>query len=260
MRVVPALMRDHAMLPEITRWPSGIASFDTVLGGGVAYGRVHEIYTAETGDAAAAAGFAVALATAMAKDGRTSFWLRSRCDVEQSGAIQANGWAELGGKPEAVVAGVFTDVATLLRAAVNALHCTAPGAVIIESRGQVRELDLTASRRLALAAEKSGVPLFLLRIDAIPAPSAAQTRWQVAAAPSQALPGNAPGKPTFDIELLRQKSGPSGMRWRLEWDRDQCTFHEVQSGKAALSGTVVSVPARRSAADTGSAPRSRRAA
>lgn len=242
------------------RWPSGIASLDAVLGGGMAYGRVHEIYAAEGDDAAATAGFAVALATAMGKTDQTIFWLRLRRDVRQGGIIQAKGWAELGGKPDDVIFGTFCNATALLRATVGALQCQAVGAVIVEGRGQMRELDLTASRRLSLAAEKTGVPLFLLRFDTRPASSAAQTRWQVISASSQSLLGNAPGRPTFDIELLRQKSGLSGMRWRLEWDRDQRQFHEIQFGTAALSGAVVSVSARRPAADTGSGPHSRRAA
>lgn len=227
----------------------------------MAYGRMHEIYAAEGEDSAAAAGMAMALAAAMGKAGQASFWLRSRCDIGQSGVIQANGWAELGGRPSEVIFGTFTDATALLRTAANALQCSVLGGVVIESRGRMRELDLTASRRLSLAAEKSGVPLFLLRLEGEPVPSAAQTRWRVAAAPSQSLPGNAPGRPTFDIELLRQKSGPSGMRWRLEWDRDQRQFHEIRSSEikpaeilprsAALSGSMVSVSARRSAANSG---------
>jgi protein ImuA len=131
----------------------------------------------------------------------------------------------------------------LLRATVDALRCPALGVVIAESWGSMRELDLTASRRLALAAEKSGVTLLLLCLNAEPVPSAAQTRWEVASAPSQALPGHAPGAPVFDITLLRQKSGPCGMNWRLEWDRDRRIFRE-----APLSGRVVPVPADRPAA------------
>ena len=233
----------------------------------MAYGRMHEIYAVEGEDNAAAVGLVVALATTMGKATQTIIWLRSRRDAKQAGHIQANGWAELGGRPGEVVFGALCDATALLRATVGALQCQSLGGVVVESRGRMRELDLTASRRLSLAAEKSGVPLFLLRLDASPTPSAAQTRWQVAAAASQSLPGNAPGKPTFDIELLRQKSGPSGMRWRLEWDRDQRQFHEIRSaeikpaeikptgithGSAALSGSMVSVSARRPAADSGS--------
>jgi protein ImuA len=112
--------------------------------------------------------------------------------------------------------------------------------------GQSPRLDLTASRRLALAAEKSGVTLLLLRIDAQASPSAADTRWQVAAAPSQALEANAPGPVALDIELLRRRAGPAGMRWRVEWNRDACAFREP-----ALSGAVVSLPSHRPAADSG---------
>jgi protein ImuA len=85
---------------------------------------------------------------------------------------------------------------------------------------------LTASRRLVLAAEQSGVTLFLLRLDAEPVPSAADTRWAISAAPSQALEAKAPGAPMFEIELLRRRAGPSGMRWRLEWNRDRLIFRE----------------------------------
>lgn len=87
-------------------------------------------------------------------------------------------------------------------------------------------------------AERSGAPLVLLRIDATPKPSAAQTRWQVASAPSRTLPGNAPGLTTFYVTLLRQRAGPCGLVWRLEWDRDHRIFRE-----APLSGGVVPVPA-----------------
>ena len=249
MRIVPALP-DHAPPPETGRWSSGIASLDTVLAGGIAYGAVHEIYAAEAADAAAATGFAVAVTACMMRQPdrqtRAPLWLRSRRAVRLGGILQASGWAELGGAPGDALVGVVPDAMTLLRAAADALRCAALGAVIVESWGRMAELDLTASRRLALYAERSGVPLFLLRIDAAPVASAAQTRWQVTAAPSRALPGHAPGLPTFDIELLRQKSGPSGMGWRLEWDRDRRIFQE-----APLSGAVVSVPLRRPAADTG---------
>jgi protein ImuA len=205
---------------------------------------VHEVYAAEMDDATAAAGFALALATCLTGTEHRVLWLRTQRTAQQGGVAQANGWAELGGTPGLGLVGVVCDTMTLLRAAVDALRCTALGAVVVENRGAMRELDLTASRRLTLAAEKSGVPLLLLRSDAAPVPSAAQTRWQVAAAPSHALPGNAPGWPTFDVTLLRQRSGPCGLDWRLEWDRDQRLFRE-----AALSGAVVSVPAHRPVAD-----------
>ena len=246
MRIVPGLCHRIAS-PEGLRWASGVGQLDKVLAGGLTGGCVHEVYAAEVGDATSAAGFAVALATGMvAGAGRGAMWLRSRRSQGMAGGVQASGWAELGGAPGLGLLAVLPDTMALLRAAVDALRSPALGAVIVEGWGAMRELDLTASRRLVLAAKKSGVPLLLLRIDAAPVPSAARTRWQVAAAPSRPLPGKAPGSPCFDVTLLRQRSGPCGLSWRLEWNRDQCRFHE-----APLSGAMVSVPADRSAADRG---------
>ncbi len=255
MRIAPALM-NHVDIAQSRVWPCGLAKIDATLSGGFAYGRVHEVWAASVEDGAAMTGFGLALANGMAEE-RPLLWLRSRRAVGVNGIVQGHGWAELGLNPAQMLIGVLPDTLALLKAAVDALRSAALGAVIIESRGAMRELDLTASRRLALAAEKSGVPLFLLRFDAEPAPSAAQTRWQVAAAPSRALPGNAPGWPVFDVELLRQKAGPSGLGWRLEWDRDARQFRD-----AAQDGAVVPVPFRRPAADAGAGSRqnARRAA
>jgi protein ImuA len=254
MRIVPALTRPGAAATLLRCWASGVAGLDAALGGGLAYGRVHEIYAADAGDGAAAAGFAMAAATGMAGGDGTILWLRTRRAAALGGAAQGDGWADLGGQPGHGLISIVPDALALLRTAVDGVRCGAIGAVIAEEQGAMREWDLTASRRLALAAEKSGVPLFLLRIDAAPVPSATHTRWQVAAAPSHPLPGNAPGLPTFAISLLRQRSGPGGLDWQLEWDRDQCLFRD-----AALSGAVAPLPARRPAADvrSGAAPNTR---
>lgn len=215
---------------------------DAALGGGLACGRIHEVHAADPADAAAATGFIAAICTGMAGPDRQILWLRTDKAARLGGALQAEGWRELGIAPEQVVLGILPDTLSLLRAGIDALRCAALGVVVLEGWAAMRELDLTASRRLVLAAERSGVSLLLLRIDSPPAPSAAQTRWEVRAAPSHALPGQAPGQPTFDISLVRQRSGPSGLTWRVEWDRDQHKFRQP-----TLSGAVVSVPAGRPA-------------
>lgn len=232
-----------------SRWATSVAGLDDIIGGGFVYGGVHEFYATEAGDGAAAAGMVAALAIGMSGNARPVLWLRTKGAVAASGVMQGAGWAELGGTPETCLFALVEDGKTLLRAAGDAVRSGAPGVVIVEAWGRLPELDLTASRRLLLATEKSGVTLCLLRINADPVPSAAATRWQVAAAPSQALAANAMGAPTFDMELLRQRAGPSGLCWRLEWNRDRCTFCD-----AASSGAVVSVPARRPVADTGTGP------
>ncbi|MBU6266801.1 MAG: hypothetical protein KGN34_04610 [Sphingomonadales bacterium] len=254
MRVVPFPIRHGAHKLEAFAGWLGLPMLDGLVDG-PARARVHEVYAAEAEDAAAAGGFVMALAAGLAGKSRPVLWLRLRLAARLGGVLQAEGWRDLGGRPGKALVSVLPDTVALLRAAVEGLRCPALGAVVVEGWGAMRELDLTASRRFSLAAERSGVPLLLLRIDATPVPSAAQTRWQVAPAPSVALPGNAPGHPCFDVTLLRQRGGPSGQGWRLEWDRDQCQFRE-----APLPGAVVSVPADRPAASGGSRGRSRQAA
>lgn len=232
-------------------WSSGVAGLDSAIGGGFTHGRVHELFAASSDDCAAGAGFALALAIGSSAGAKPVIWLRSERAARAGGVVQAAGWAELGGTPETCLFVLAEDSKALLRAGVDSLRCGGLGAVVIEGWGRMPEMDLTASRRLSLAAQKSGVALLLLRIDATPGPSAAETRWQVAAAPSQALPANAPGAPCFDVELLRCRSRPAGKSWRLEWDRDQKTFRD-----AAVSGAVVPVPLRRQVAEAGTGPRS----
>ncbi len=247
-----AALRRHIAGMELRQAPAGAlfatghGPLDAALGGGLAYGRLHELFAASADDAASAAGFAAMLALRALVPGKALLWLRTDGAERRSGCFHAPGFAELGGDPDAVLLALAPDDVAMLRCAADAARCAGLGVVIAECWGSPRVLDLTASRRLALAAEKSGVTLLLLRIDAQASPSAADTRWQVAAAPARALEANAPGPVALDIELLRRRAGPAGIRWRVEWNRDACAFREP-----ALSGAVVPLPSHRPAADSG---------
>ena len=234
-----------AALVDAPRWPTGIAALDAALAGGLAYGRLHEIYAGDADDAAAAAGFAALLAMGLCGRGSKSFiWLHHRRAMQLCGIMQGQGLAELGIAVQHCLFVQTEDGKGLLKAGLDAVRCGGLGAVILQGHGRMPELDLTASRRLVLAAQRSGVALLLLRLEAEPVPSAAETRWLVRSAPSVALAAQAPGLPCFDIELLRQRAGPCGMGWRLEWDRDQAIFRD-----AALSGAVVPLSTSRPLAD-----------
>ncbi|MBA4757970.1 hypothetical protein [Sphingosinicella sp.] len=199
---------------------------------GVVRGRLHEVFG--DGGSGAAAGFAALVAFAAA-EGAPVVWLRTDTSARRA-PLYGPGLAALGIDPAACIVAQAPDEATLIAAAADALRVAALGAVIAESVGHTRLFGLTGTRKLTLAAEASGVPLFLLRLDAEPAPSAAETRWRVAAAPSRALAADAPGPPAFDVELLRRRAGPSGLGWRVEWDRDARVFRE-----APLPGALVPV-------------------
>lgn len=88
--------------------------------------------------------------------------------------------------------------------------------VLGEVAGNPRALDFTASRRLGLAAERHGVPLWLVRLDAAHDLSAARMRWQAESAPSPRPRWNtqAPGAPAWRAELFRARNHPPG-KWTL---------------------------------------------
>jgi protein ImuA len=213
------------------RIPLGIDHVDRRLGGGLLRGALHEFYAGNADDASAAAAFTLMMAIRSCDRGKPVIWVRETRCSRQSGNLYATGLVELGFDPDDLVLVDAHDTRTVLRAGADSVKCGQVGAVVIEPLGKAALLDLTASRRLAMAAAASGVLTLVLRVDAEPVPSAAQTRWQVKAAPSSPLAANAPGHPAFDIALLRHRGGISGFETRLEWNRDTKSF-------APLSGSI----------------------
>lgn len=229
---------------------SGHASLDAYLDGGFQRGQLHEIFADAAEDNGSASGFAAMLALRGLHPGKGILWLRTFSGIRKGGRFNPCGFAELGGDPSALVMAVAADDTTLLRSASDALRCDGFGVVVIECWGSPAILDLTASRRLTLAADRSGATAVMLRLDAREQPSTANTRWSVRSAPSAQLEANAPGYPTLDLTLLRRRAGPSGKRWKVEWDRDRQTFRQPPAiqrparpiGPASLPGAVVSLP------------------
>ncbi len=226
------------------RVTTGCAAVDDWLGGGLARGRLHEVMAADCADAGSVAGFTAMLAL-RAGEGRPLLWLRSEAADRRCGRLYATGLVELGLDAGAVLVGLVPDDAALLKAANDAARCAGLGALLVECWGDPRALDLTATRRLMLAAEASGVTVLLLRMAAAESPSVADTRWAVRAAPSVPLADGtdhgAPGHPVFEIELLRRRAGPAGVTWRVEWNRDRRIFQ--QPADATVSGAVLPVAA-----------------
>jgi protein ImuA len=214
----------------------GLDAIDSRIGGGLRPSALHEVFAASADDGSAAAGFASMVAMRANRAGLPIIWVREGRCGRQGGHVYAAGLGELGFDPGDLVLVDAPDTLAVLRAGADIVKCGQVGVVVIEPCGRAPLLDLTASRRLAMAAAASGVFTLVLRIDAAPVPSAAQTRWQVAAAPSSPLAAGAPGHPAFDIALLRHRGGIAGFEARLEWNRDTRQF-------APLSGGIPAIPA-----------------
>lgn len=194
---------------------------DAALGGGLVLAGCHELY------GPAGTPFALMLALAAPRAGPILWLADARGD---EGRLYGAGLAELGGDPARLWLVHAPGAVPALRAAAEALRCAALACVVIEG-GAASALDLTATRRLQLAAAASGVFTLLLR-SGPPRPSAALTRWQVRAAPARRLAANAPGPPRLALTLERQRAGPADLSLILEWDRDRRRFFPASQPSA----------------------------
>ena len=226
--------------------PSGIAAIDRALpGGGLARGAVHEILGAggEEEDGALAGAFAALLLGRLAAAGGTVLWCLARRDLYGPGLMA------LGLDPACLVLARAPRDDLVLWAIEEGLRTADLAAVV----GEIGRLDMAASRRLQLAAERSGVPLLLLRrwrhAEAAARergrPSAAATRWRILSLPSRPPPGEPGiGRPCWRVELLRCRGGAPAL-WQVE----------VADAPGALS--VAAELADRPAAEGALAPRRR---
>ena len=215
--------------------PFGVAAIDRVLpGGGLARGALHEILGAggDEEDGALAAAFAARIIGRLGASPHPNPppWTRGKELSSVSNGIvlwclprpdlYGPGLAACGLDPGRLVLVRVVRDAQILWAMEEGLRATGIAAVV----GEVGALGAAASRRLQLAAERSGVTAFLLRRwrDGGQAarerglPNAAATRWRLAALPSvsaRSEPGV--GCPRWRVELLRCRGGePAG--WEVE--------------------------------------------
>jgi protein ImuA len=219
-----------------TRFALGADPLDAVLCGGLQRARLHEIWPAEALDLPTATGFALMLAARTSETGGPIIWIAEEKGERHRGALYPPGLSELGIDPARILFVHTPDAQALLRAAGDVTRSPVAGAAVIVPAGPMPSLDLTATRRLTLFAEQSGVTALLLRVADPQAPSAAATRWRVRAASSTVLEANAPGAPAFTLDLLRQRGGAPSYGWRLEWDRDRAHFTSLSRPVAADAG------------------------
>lgn len=214
--------------------PFGIATLDRALpSGGLALGAVHEILGAgpDEEDGGAAAGFVAGIAgrigstpanflqkQASAAGGIVLWCLKQR-------DLYGPGLAAHGLDPARIVVVRAARDDDLLWALEEGLRTPSSPGGIAAVVGEIGRLPMVAGRRLQLAAERSGVPAFLLRrwrtgveaADERTRPSAAMTRWRIASLPS--LPYDEPGirTPRWRVELLRCRGAEAAdLSWNLE--------------------------------------------
>lgn len=171
-------------------------------------GAIHEFLTETPEYAAASGGFIAGLLSSLMQQGGPCLWISvSRNLFPPSLKI-------FGIEPDRII---FVDLQRekdVLWVTEEALKCAGLAAVISE----VKEINLTASRRLQLAAEKSKVTGFILRTDIKKlSTTACIARWKITPLPSKledGMPGV--GFPRWNVELLKIRNSNPGS-WKMEW-------------------------------------------
>jgi len=161
--------------------------------------------------------------------GKPLLWIQERMAILESGRVHPPGL------PSQNLIHVETrDARDALWAMEEGVRCAALSCVIGEIWGDPKVLDFTATRRLAVASERSGVPCWLVRLGGIANLSGARMRWRIASAPSllNSLDVRAPGLPAWDADLFRARGSPPG-RWSIAHEAGR--FHlAAASGDRAL--------------------------
>src|SRR5438874_840096 len=176
-----AIAKSETLPEEVRPLALGVPEIDAALGGGLACAALHEVSAAAPTHLGAAAGFALILAALAPDKTKQVLWIATDFGMLETGALYGPGLDHIGlDTARLLVARVARPIDALF-AMEEALKCRALSTVVAELNG---EADLTATRRLTLAAREGGALGLLLRHKPSAAPSAARTRWEVSGAPS----------------------------------------------------------------------------
>jgi protein ImuA len=195
-------------------------------GPGLACGTLNEIVAAAHGDRPAAFGFLFALsALALAARPGPALFVAARRALSDFGAPYGHGLHQTGldvGRLILVEAGTDRDALWAIEETLKSGAAPAVVAGAVE-----KSLDLTASRRLNLAAAAPATPLLLLRTAADTAANAAATRWRIAAAPAARDRYGTFADPRWSVALERCRNGRPG-HWLIEWNHVAHRFRVAQ--------------------------------
>jgi protein ImuA len=205
--------------------PLGLSSIDPLLHGGLGLGQVHELVPARPCDMGAAAGFGLGLCML---GGRAVIWVQQDYAALETGIVHGVGVALFGLDPARLILVRTGSAKDTLFAMEEALKTRGFGAVVGEMAEEGKAADLTATRRLSLAAQKGGGLALLFRHRAFPSPSAAATRWRIATVRGATDGFGGLGRTSFAVSLTKNRRGSCG-DWIVQWDHHERRFTEALS-------------------------------
>ena len=233
-----ATLKARGLVRPVTAAPVQPAAFPYGLG----VSGVHEVAEQAYGHRAAATGFVLAAA----RPGRKGacLWVSQSGITRDTGHVPAAAFRTMtdGDRPR---------LSVITRKATEALWTVEEAVVsgaVSHVIAEVEAADFTATRRLALASEKHGVPVTLLLPYGCSGATAASTRWRIGPQPSAAnrYDPRAPGHARYRAVLERCRTAPAvaGQTFDLEWNDETLSLHMV-SGLAAGPAAPRPAPAIR---------------
>jgi protein ImuA len=209
----------------------GVQPIDTVLRGGLAPASLHEVVPAAMRDFGAAVGFAFALAARVTDDNRNTLWIQTDFAANESGNIYGLGCDLFGLPARHLLLLKVSHPLDALWAMEEALKCRALASVVAELPNDGLIADLTATRRLTLAAREGGGFGFLFRHRPSPLTSSAETRWVIETASSRPDQFGGLGRTALIMSLTKNRRGPTG-RWMVAWNHHERVFSALSFGVA----------------------------
>lgn len=205
-----AALRAELAAARATRGPAlafGVPAIDERLADrGLDAAGLHEVAAASASlnEDAAATLFLAGIAARFAEQPDfTVLWAVTAFD------LYAPGLEQVGLGPEKLLYAQGRKDVEVLAMAEDALRDGSLACVIAE----VKAADMTATRRLQLAASDGRTPMLLYRRHRsrercpLSMPSSAMTRWRIGCLSSERLPCPGVGRPRWRVELVRQRNG-----------------------------------------------------
>ena len=191
---------------------------------GLARQGVHEIAEQVYGDFTAATGFALAAAGQVTGP---ILWVAQSKTAMEHGHLFQTGLSSFHAEQPTVLTVRTRKLPDALWAIEEAICSKVIGLVIAE----IEDTDFTASRRLSLASDRSGVPAILLMPYKREGASAAQARWRVGAqvsAPNR-FDAHGLGRPRWRAVLERSRQVPqlAGRSFDIELDDETFSLNLV---------------------------------
>ena len=189
-------------------------------------GRSLHIFGAENArDFGLVAGFSLAVLSRLRIQNKTIVWVTQSLAGMEGGRLHGCGIQEMAMRPSDFIWVDAKRSADVLWAIEECLASKAVAAVV----GEVLDdgaIELTATRRIALRSERSGVPAYIVTArSSAGVATAARTRWSIGPLPSRTQ--TLLGAPSWSLKLIKNRSGPCGEAL-LGYSPSSCSFFPPQ--------------------------------